>query len=169
MNNKITIIVITALIVGTAVYWWSGVGFTGENKIRLPFPATINVSKQTTFSCESLLSANIIGSPVDYLTDGVEGTIRKGTDKIALNIIDENTLSFLTRASLEAGVSEGDHFVIINNTDEELVAILYNDFNSSVNIFTLNKTNGLAVWSKTRPNFLTYDSPTGSIIYLSCI
>lgn len=168
MKNKIIIIIITALVVGSAVYWWSSRGISGENKLRVAFPITRDVSQQTSFVCESLVSADIIGSPVDYLTDGVEGTVSKGTDKIAVNIKDEDTLSFLTRAALEAGVSEGELFAIMKNTDEELVAILYDQFRVSVNVFALNKKNGLAVWSKARPNFLGYESPSGSIIYLIC-
>jgi len=128
MRNNITIIIVTALVVGSAVYWWSSRGLSGENKLRIPFPFTTSVSNQTSLSCESLMSANIIGSPVDYLTNGIEGAVKKGTDKIAVNIKDDSTLSFLTRASLEAGVSEGDLWTIMTNTDEELVAILYEPF-----------------------------------------
>ncbi len=169
MKDKLSIIVVTALVVGSATYWLLSGDMTGSGKLRLPFPITMDVSSQTSFSCKSLMSADIIGSPVDYLTDGIEGSINKGTDKIAVNIKDDGTLSFLTRASLEVGVSEGDIFAIMKNTEKELVAIFYEDFFGSTNVFSLNKENGLAIWSKARPSFLTYESPTGSIMYLSCI
>jgi hypothetical protein len=56
----------------------------------------------------------------------------------------------------------------VKNSDEELVAILYEQYSGAVNVFALNKENGLAVWFKTRPNFLSYESPTGNITYLIC-
>ena len=66
---------------------------------------------------------------------------------------------------LFGSVARGEN---LKNSDEELVSIFYDQIWGSVNVFTLNKNNGLAVWSKTRPDFLAYGSPYGSVTYLIC-
>jgi uncharacterized RDD family membrane protein YckC len=87
-----------------------------QRTARVPFPHTRNVASKTTFACESLVSADVIGSPEEYLTNGIEGSVQKGTDKFAMSIKDERTLSFLTAASVEVGTSNGEEFRIITRT-----------------------------------------------------
>ena len=168
-KNKTGVYIIVALIVGVLVGVF-GFGSVGNvQSLKIPFPPTIGVHGQTSLSCESLMSAGIVGSPEEYLTNGIEGEVRKGTDKLAVNIKGDGTMSFLTRASVEAGVAEGDSWSVLRDTSEDLVALHYDDFFGSVNVFALNKETGLAIWSKTRPDFLTYGSPTGAVIYLQCL
>ena len=137
------------------------------NALKLPFPYTMNVSTNTSFACESIMSADLIGSPEEYLTNGIEGTVQKGTDTVAMNIKDSKTLNFLTGASIKAGVSEGDNFAILQNDDQKLMAAWFSD--SVISTVVLNKTNGLALWLKGSPDFVTYEGPHGQIIYLKCI
>lgn len=144
------------------------VNILSPKKLRIGYPYIQNVSKNTEFACASLMSADIIASSVDYLTNGVEGTLNKGTDKIAINIKDKQTISFLTARSVEAGTSEGDLWTILKNDEKELVAISHDPIFGSVNTLALNKENGLAIWSKIRPTFITYDA-YGSLIYMRCI
>lgn len=158
-------IIITVIVVIVFTYLLNAFS---SKKLKIDYPYTQNVSKSASFACTSLISADIIGSPIDYLTNGIEGTLNKGTDKIAISIKDKQTLSFLTAASVEAGTSEGDLWKILKNDNKELVAILYDPIFGSINTLALNKESGLAVWSKARPTFITYDA-YGSIIYMRCI
>ena len=112
------------------------------------------------------MSADIIGSPEEYLTNGIEGSLRKGTDKIAMNIKDEKTLNFLTGASMQAGTSEGDNFAIIQNNHQKLMAVWSNE--NVISTVVLNKANGLGVWLKGNPDIFTYSAPHGSVIYMIC-
>lgn len=136
------------------------------NTVKVPFPYTFSVAGNTSFACESLVSADIIGSPEEYLTNGVEGSVQKGTDKIAMNIKDEKTLNFLTGASIQAGTSEGDNFAIVQNDNQKLMAVWFNE--NVISTVVLNKTNGLGVWLKGNPDFITYGAPHGSVIYMVC-
>lgn len=168
-KNKMWVYIILALVVGGLAGVFGLGNVVGVKSLKIPFPYTIGVLGQTSLSCESLMSARIIGSPVEYLTDGIEGEVRKGTDKLAINIKGDGTISFLTQASVGAGVAEGDLWSVLRDTSEDLVALLYDDVRGSVNVFALNKETGLAVWSKTRPDFLTFGSPYGSVLYLQCL
>ncbi len=80
-------------------------------------------------------------------------------------------MSFLTRASVEAGFAEGDLWTVLRDTPEALVAMHLFDglFSSQVNVFALNKETGLAIWSKASPDFLTFGSPRGNVFYLQCL
>ena len=54
-----------------------------------------NIKNNTSFACNALLSSNIVGSTGEYvktLTNGVEGSVKKGTDKIAMSIENQDTL-----------------------------------------------------------------------------
>lgn len=144
------------------------INVAGDKKIKISYPYTQNLSQAVEFACTSLMSADIIGTPIDYLTNGIEGTLSRGTDKIAISIKDSKTLTFITAAAVGAGASEGDLWTILKNNDKALVAILYDAEFGSLNALALNKENGLAVWSKTRPTFILYDA-YGAIIYMRCI
>src|SRR3989344_1275169 len=100
MNQKgfanIVLIVLIVAIIAIGGYFYSQKGSVGGASLKVPFPYTFSVADDTSFACESLLSANIIGSPEEYLTNGIEGDVAKGTDKIAMNIKDSQTLNFLT-------------------------------------------------------------------------
>jgi len=93
-------------------------------------------------------------------------TTGKGTNKVSLQIKDEKTLSFLSGASFNAGDVGGVDFSIVKNDDKELVAAMWNG--TSMNTVVLNKKNGLAIWSKSRSDFPTYDAPSADLSYLIC-
>ena len=161
------ILIVVLVIVAAALGYFY---FQGENAatttIKVPFPYTFDVAGNTSFACESLVSADIIGSPEEYLTNGIEGSVRKGTDRIAMNIKDEKTLNFLTGASVQIGTSEGDNFSIIQNNDQKLMAVWFNE--NVISTVILNKENGLGVWLKGDPDFFTYSAPHGSVMYMVC-
>ena len=157
-------LVVIAIIVGGYFYFQDG--GAGGGGLKVPFPYTSSVANNTSFACESLLSANIIGSSEEYLTNGIEGDVAKGTDKVVMNIKDAKTLNFLTGASVGIGTSEGDNFAIVENNAQKLMAVWFNE--NVISTVVLNKTNGLAVWLKGNPDFPTYGAPHGSVIYMVC-
>ena len=159
-------IVIVLVLIGGGYFYFQREN-TNPNILKVPFPYTFNVAGNTSFACESLMSADIIGSPEEYLTDGIEGSIQKGTDTVAMNIKDPQTLNFLTGASVRAGVSEGDNFAIVQNDDQKLMAVWFNE--NVISSVVLNKSNGLAIWLKGNPDFILYGAPHGSVIYLKCL
>lgn len=165
-KKKRIIVVLGILAVVVIGYFY----FSGDNpitnNIKIPFPYVNSVAKNTSFGCESLLSSNIIGSPEEYLTNGIEGSIEKGTDKIAMSIKDAQTLILQTSTNVEFGSTEGDNFKIIQNDKENLMAIWFSE--STISTIVLNKNNGLAIWLKGNPDFITYGAPYGSMIYMIC-
>ena len=164
-DKGLIILVIAIIVIGW--YFYSQKGGEGSTSMKVPFPYTsFSIVNNTSFACESLLSANIIGSPEEYLTNGIEGNVAKGTDKVAMNIKDAQTLNFLTGASVGIGTSEGDNFTIVVNNAQKLMAVWFNE--NFISTVVLNKTNGLAVWLKGNPDFPTYGAPHGSVIYMVC-
>jgi len=159
--------VLIVIVLGLVVYFVLNYS-PADKKLKINYPTTYNVSEQVSWGCESLIDANIIGSKLEYLTGGIEGELNKGTDKLGISIKDDGTMTFLTKAALEIGTTEGDSFVIMENTEKLLTAVLYNKLSSQFNTFSLNKENGLAVWTKGQPDFMTYGSPYGQVVYLIC-
>jgi len=139
---------------------------SGGGKYKISFPIIQSVVSNSTFACEALIDSSVTGSPVEYLINGIEATSGKGTNKFSLQIKDEKTLSFLSGASFDAGVVGGVDFSIVKNDDKELVAAMWNG--TSMNTVVLNKKNGLAIWSKSRSDFLTYEAPSADLSYSIC-
>lgn len=134
-------------------------------KYKIPFPVTQNIS-HNTFVCEALIDGDFTGSADKHLTSGIEATVGKGINKASLQIKDQQTLLFLSGASLNTGGEGGVDFSIIKNDDNELIATMWND--SSLNSIVVNKINGLAIWSKIRSDFPGYHAPVANLSYLIC-
>ena len=96
----------------------------------------------------------------------VEGKLKAGANNVSVSIDAPQRMSFLSEAGFDAGVARGPEFQIIANTARELVASYFDG--SSINTFVLNKSNGLAIWSKIRATFPVYDAPTGGQSFLAC-
>jgi hypothetical protein len=134
--------------------------------LTIDLPAAQSVQGRQSLSCRSLMEADLTGSRDGALTKGLEGKVTAGQNKVYVSIADAATLLFLSEAGFAAGTTRGAEFKIIANNDSELVAYLFDG--ASINSFTLNKTNGLAIWSKIRSTFPVYDAPTGSESHLVC-
>jgi len=165
-KKKWIFVVLTILVVGLGGYYFISGNNPVTNSMKVPFPYVNSVANNTSFACESLLSSSLIGSPEEYLTNGIEGSVDKGTDKVAMSIKDEKTLVLQTGANVSAGFTEGDNFVIVQNDKNKLMAVWFNE--NVISTVVLNKDNGLAVWLKGNPSFITYDAPYGSMIYMVC-
>jgi len=162
IKKQILIVLFFSILTGFAVYFWK------PSKIKLPFPYTMKPVSETQFSCESLVSTFIHGGD-NALEKGVYGELNKGTDKVAIEIEGEK-LYFLTRASVEVGTAKGEPWNIVKNSTDRVVA-LYNGLEgmgTDINIFILNKKNGIAVWSKTNSDLFGTENPGAQTFYLIC-
>jgi len=153
-------------IVSAIIFVAAGYYYISKNKnLKIPFPYTFSVANNTSFACESVMYSGIFGNSAKYLIGGIEGEVSKGTDKVAMSIKDSKTLTFITGASVGIGMTEGDNFIILQNTEERLFAVWFND--NAISNIVLNKKNGLAIWLKGSQSPF-YDAPNGQIIYLIC-
>ena len=86
--------------------------------------------------------------------------------------IEGKTLSLITVASVKAGNTDAARFEIVKGDKDFLMAVFISEGSipsmSSISSLVLNKKNGLAVWTKSRAEFLAYDAPDTQGIYLAC-
>ena len=129
-------------------------------------PAARSPAGQSSFRCRSLMEADLTSSYDPNLAKGLEGKLKAGANNVSVSIDAPQRMSFLSEAGFDAGVARGPEFQIVANTARELVASYFDG--SSINTFVLNKSNGLAVWSKIRATFPVYDAPTGGQSFLAC-
>jgi len=139
---------------------------TGQRSMVAELPAPSSIGARRSFSCRALMESEMTGSYDTTLTKGLEGRVSAGVNSVSIEIEDSRTLAFLSQAAFSAGTARGSSFEIVQDTQDQLVASFFNG--SSVNTFVLNKSNGLAIWSKVRATFPVYGAPTGSQTYLIC-
>jgi hypothetical protein len=132
----------------------------------VPLPSPNEVRADGSLRCRALMESELTGSYDSTLTQGLDGKLSSGANNVSISMGESKTLSFLSEAGFSTGVARGPEFQIIANTSNELVASFFDG--SSINTLVLNKSNGLAVWSKIRATFPGYNAPTGSQSYLAC-
>ena len=159
LNNILLLIAMT--IAGFYIYKST----MNEGRFKTSFPNTQTVIG-SSFSCQALIDTSMTGSNNESLTKGIEAIASKGTNKLSLQIKDPKTVTFLSGASFNNGDAVGTDFSIIKSDENELVAALWND--NSMNSVTLNKRNGLLIWSKIRSEFPGYGAPAGDMSYMLC-
>jgi hypothetical protein len=142
-----------------------GCKLSTESQFKFDYPLLNDVSRETSLSCEAKVYSGIWGE-----SKKIEAQVLKGTDKLAITINGDDTLSLMTEASVKAGVTEPAKFEILENNGMTLLAIQRVESRGapSINTFVLDKKSGLAIWSKSAPRYPTLDKPVGQIIYLSC-
>ena len=163
---KWSYVVLAILVVGLGGYFFkSGINpFTSS--VKVPFPYVTNVSSKTSFACDSLLSSLTSGNSAEYSINGIEASVSKGTDKIAMTIKDEKTLVLQTALNVSYGFTEGDSFQIIQNGENKLMAVWYSD--NAISTIVLNKDSGLAVWLKGVAGPFMGDAPYATSTYMVC-
>ena len=77
----------------------------------------------------------------------VHAISQKSSDKLAIHI-HELSMTMMTKASLDLDLAKGLEFSILTNNDAVIYAVGFERFLSS---FLLNKSDGLAVWTKSVP------------------
>lgn len=137
---------------------------TQESQTVTTLPS-LSPTQGTSLSCAALSSTDMWRDPSENMN--IVTTTKQGTDQLAISIEGE-TMAFNTRASVEAGMPSGTIFQVLQNNDDSLIAAYLEQTGYSMNTFVLNKKTGLAVWSKTRPEFPATDAPTADVIYLLC-
>lgn len=137
-----------------------------QTVVTASLPDDHAVNSQTTFRCRALLESELTGSTDSLRPRGLEGTLGPGVNDVSVSVVDPGTLSLLSQAGYAAGSTRGSDFTIQSNTARQLVATYFDG--QSSNSFVLNKSNGFAIWSKIRPDFIGYGAPTGSSTFLSC-
>lgn len=159
-------ILVTAVITGTLVYIFK----PSKNTIQ-----TIkwNVKKSTQLSCSTKLGATFFPNPnfEKEELESVEGSLFSIDKTKAAIEIGDKTMKFLTATSVEAGMTEPATFLILRNDEKNLVAVDPETdiaINPGINTFVLNKESGLAVWTKSKPAFLTTPLPDSQIYYMEC-
>ena len=148
-----------------------------ENKsiktIRVPYP-NVYFSKEAKISksyyCTGLVSSTIEALKKDIVSEksGVVGTVSIPSDEVSIEIEDKK-LFVLSKASFKQGVTRGTPFDIISDDGNKLLATFNTDgvFSGQVvNIFALNRENGIAIWTRTRlDGFITGNPDVYSICF----
>lgn len=161
-RKQILITVLISSVAGILVYLFK------PNTIKLPFPHTTKPFTEYQYSCEALVGSFIRGGDTVF-EKGVFAEVYKGTDKIAIEV-EEDKMYFLTQASVGIGTAKGEAWVIVKNTEDRLIAI-YNGLDErsgDFNLFIINKTNGIAVWTKTNSDLFGTNNPAVQSYYLIC-
>jgi len=133
--------------------------------LSVPYPPVQGVGDKPTLTCLALMEANIDGSADSSLTSGIEGKVTSGQNGATLTIGNDATVRLLSDAGARVGGTAATFNVIINDSTQ-LVASFFDG--QSMNSLVINKSNGLAIWSKIRSTFPVYDAPTGSASYMAC-
>lgn len=166
--NKNNLIIIFSVSILAVLFIVIPKFYNPNKKIEVDLPYLTSITENNFLSCKALVSSHAIANLfVEHLDKKIIGEVEEGTDEMAIEIKDNDTLIFQTKASLSIGLAEGNEFLIIKNNNEELTAISVNE--NAVHLISLNKANGLGVWTKGTSKFPIYDTPQASIIYMHCI
>lgn len=157
------------LVVGTLAVFFFGYGvshFFSESKLTTAYPAEASVqSVQTSFSCSAQVSSSLYA---EKIKSRLVGELTESTDKFSVSLDSEaKTLSLLTSTDVEYGSQTPTVFTVIRNDEKALMAVWQNG-ESDLLTFTLNKSNGFAVYTSSRHSFFA-SQPMVHSIYFSCI
>ncbi len=141
-------------------------------------PATLKVAYPyilthygNSYSCQGLLNQSIISDNgnISKKAGITAESTTKSVDTIAINI-NNNQLDFVTTAGVQLGDTKGKPLQIVENSDKFLVAIDRDETGLSkpMDVFTLNKKSGIALWSRSLESELFSDDPTSETEYLIC-
>lgn len=173
MNKKISSV--AGLILLLLVGYFIGIA-QSRNEVSIERKVyTFPSSDKLSYACEAINSMHTYEMN-NYSDDDsvvtLEADINKGTDTVAIEV-DEDKFYFLTKASLEIGVVRPDEeWDILTNNNESLIAMVTSspfENGPTIDIFSLDKNTGIALWSKNRTQgFLTGTVPVGSLIHFKC-
>jgi hypothetical protein len=143
------------------------------NLVKVDYPFTFS-HYGNSYACEGLVIGVAQSDPDKYkISPNAKGisieasTSTKNLDKVAIEI-DGNNLKFTTQSNVQAGETQGRPMQIIENSDKYLVASdRLNVGLKPYDVFTLNKTSGVALWTENLIGFMSED-PEGFSEYLIC-
>lgn len=152
------------LIAGLTIGYFLSQQIDTARKLNVDYAESKFLSEgQIEYACDAIADATLFEYPIYKRVQTSSGG---GTDKIALSINrKERYISFLTRASMETGVTEGASFAITGETDTHIMAALPSTFGLGVDTIVFDKKNANAVWTKTRGDALGL---SGQSYFLEC-
>jgi len=162
-TKYILVTLIISILVGFGVYYYK------PTQTYTTIPFSTKILNTHSISCEAILSSYIWGANTIREEGKIKASVSKGTDKIAIEM-DDDRLYFLSSASQQTGTARGVEWNIVKNTDKKTVAILFNSENTfpNYNLFILNKETGIAIWTKSREDYIASDNPDTQSYYLIC-
>ena len=170
MKNQGLILV----MIGVSMLFFYNSGLTYDKELNFPLPELLPLITPNQCRCEAIVSTGLFADTTSLspnIKKGISAGLNKGTDKISIQI-DGDTLYFLSGASFETGEAKPAQFKIFHHSKEHLLAIISEETPAggyTVDIFTLNKKTGLAVWTKTRSSELFRGNiPSAQTFYLKC-
>ena len=163
MSTKVFLTFITLLVMLTTI---SSV-LAAERKLEFALPHLSPLMIPNQCRCKAIVSSHLFANTIKERN--ISAQVKEGVDEISIEI-EGNTLYFLTGASFNLGEAKAAKFQVIYNTEEEVLAICpQQTAGYTVDIFTLNKKTGLAVWTKTRSfDLLSGSTPSAQSFYLIC-
>ena len=150
------------LACGTAVTEGQAAGSQDQPVLSRPLPRPTPV-QGSAMACQSLLVTTLFP---DILSEHIEGASQVTTDQVAIEIQGDR-LRFMTGASVDVGLSTPALFQVLQN-DADVLTAIYHATDGSLDSFILNKTNGIAVWTKSRSSSVLNDQPDTQSLYLQC-
>ena len=163
MSTKVFLAFINLLVMLTTI---SSV-LAADRKLEFALPHLSPLVTPNQCRCKAIVSSQLFANTIRK--KGIEAKLAKGTDKVSIQI-EGDILYFLSDASFNLGEAKPAKFQVIYNTEEEVLAICHQQTAGyTVDIFTLHKKTGLALWTKTRSfDLLSGGTPSGQSFYLIC-
>ena len=119
-------------------------------------------------SCRAIESASFFRK--DFESTEIEGNLETGTDRLSVKVNYDDTITFLTSASVETGSTEGSAMDILVNNEFTLIA---SDLKSDkfLDTLTISKETGMGVWQSVNASGLpmTYEVPDSHMVYVRCV
>jgi hypothetical protein len=163
MSTKVVLTFITLLLMLTII---SSV-LAADKKLEFALPHLSSLVTPNQCRCKAIVSSHLFANTIEG--KNISARLKRGVDEISIEI-EGNTLYFLSDASFNLGEAKSAKFQVIYNTEEEVLAICHQQTAGyTVDIFTLHKKTGLALWTKTRSfDLLSGGTPSGQSFYLIC-
>lgn len=171
VESKKMIIIWSVVVVIIASSLSALIGYNIKpTKIVVPYPIAIK-HYGDSYACEGLTTSTSFANK-ENLGNGNGVIVDSGTknvDRLAIKIDGEN-LQFVTGASVQIGETNSPPLNILQNDDKRLIAVdlAKPDSNRAINVFILNKENGLAAWQETETNYVLTGNPSGYTEYFVC-
>jgi hypothetical protein len=160
---------LSLVMAGVSLLFFYNCSLTADKELNFPLPELSPLMTPNQCHCEAIVSAGLYADTL--LKKQIWSTLYKGTDKVSIQI-EGDTLYFLSGASFGIGEAKPAQFKIVNQPQEQVVAIRSQEMidGYTIDIFTLNKKTGLAVWTKTRSNdAISGGTPSTQSSYLKCM
>ena len=164
MNTPRTLVVCSIVAVALLTTQ-SAIAGEADRELRFPLPRLSPLVNPRQARCEAVVSTGLYANTIGEKR--ILAELARGTDKISIQV-DGDVLYFLTRAGFNLGEATGAKFQVLQNSEEQIQAIS-SEGGNTVDVFTLNKKTGLAIWTKARSiDLFSGGNPSAQSFYLMC-